>query len=801
MARRKGPRSRSAAGGGFVATRVEVEGREEIKIVELPAFEPVPWDAGAALHVVGTRVPRRDALEKITGRATYTADLERPGMLHAAIVRATVARGHVTRLDLAPALAIPGVRDAIADGDAPGIDAASGVPLFGPTVSYAGQPIAAVCADTLDLARRGAAAVVVEYATAPHVVSPEEALSAGSPRVRDKGNIASGRPRVAQRGDVDAALARADVVVRREYRTPVALHTALEPHGAVAEWEGDHLVLWESTQGIFSTRADLAAALELPLNRVRVIHEHMGGGFGAKNGASTNAYVAALLARRTGRPVRCINDREGEQLDSGNRPATIQRVTIAARRDGRLTALVNDAVIPLGIDGWLGGPGKIFHELYSCPNVRTTETFVYTNTGAMSSFRAPGHVEGAFALECALDTLARTIGHDPLELRLINYAERNEEKKREYSSKMLRECYERLRGAGSGVRESPAHPMTTDSAGAPLAPLPAPRARGSGFASQIWSTGGGPPAYALVRLNPDGTVDVVSGTQELGTGSRTVFAQIAAEALGARVEDVRVVLGDTERTPYTGNSWGSMTVPSVGPAVRMAAEDARAQLLQAAAGILQVEPDRLAARDSVVRVARSKRSITFAEIGERIGDVMIIGRGSRGPNPDGITLASFGAQRADVEVDTETGIVRVLRISAVHDVGRVINPTLAESQVEGGILQGVGYALFEERVLDHSLGVPLNPTMHDYKVPTLADAPEIDVTLLDVPDPVANHTGARGLAEPPIIPTAPAIANAVVDAIGAEITELPITPWRVLEAIRRRDASPGSPGTASPSGR
>jgi xanthine dehydrogenase YagR molybdenum-binding subunit len=554
-------------------------------------------------------------------------------------------------------------------------------------------------------------------------------------------------------------------------------------------------VLWESTQGIFNTRSDLAAALELPLNRVRVIHEHMGGGFGAKNGASTNAYIAALLARRTGRPVRCINDREGEQLDSGNRPATIQQVTVAARRDGRLTALVNDAVIPLGIDGWLGGPGKIFHELYSCPNVRTSETFVYTNAGAMSSFRAPGHVEGAFALESALDALARTLDLDPLEIRIINYAERNEEKKREYSSKRLRECYERLRGA------SPTHPMTTAPAGAPLSPLPAGRALGSGFASQSWSTGGGPPAYALVRLNPDGSVDVMSGTQDLGTGSRTVFAQIAAEALGARVEDVRVVLGDTERTPYTGNSWGSMTVASVGPAVRMAAEDARAQLLQAASGILDVAPEMLAARDSVIRVARSKRSITFAEIGERIGDVMIIGRGSRGPNPDGITLASFGAQRADVEVDVETGVVRVLRISAVHDVGRVINPTLAESQVEGGILQGTGYALFEERVLDESLGIPLNPTMHDYKVPTLADAPRIDVTLLDVADPVANHTGARGLAEPPIIPTAPAIANAVTNAIGAEITELPITPWRVLEAIRRRDASPDSPDRASPSGR
>jgi xanthine dehydrogenase YagR molybdenum-binding subunit len=304
-----------------------------------------------------------------------------------------------------------------------------------------------------------------------------------------------------------------------------------------------------------------------------------------------------------------------------------------------------------------------------------------------------------------------------------------------------------------------------------------------------------------VRLNPDGTADVLTGTQDLGTGSRTVFAQIAAESLGARVEDVRVVLGDTERTPYTGNSWGSMTVASVGPAVRMAAEDARRQLLDAAAGLLEVPAERLQTRDSVVRVTGARRSMTFAEIGGAIGEVMIIGRGSRGPNPDGVTLASFGAQMAEVEVDPETGIVRVLRIVAVHDVGRVINPTLAEGQLEGGILQGLGYALFEERVLDVSLGVPLNPTMHDYKIPTLADGPVIEASLLDVADTVANHTGARGLAEPPIIPTAPAIANAVANAIGVEITELPITPWRVLEAIRRRDAAPDSPDRASRSGR
>jgi xanthine dehydrogenase YagR molybdenum-binding subunit len=299
------------------------------------------------------------------------------------------------------------------------------------------------------------------------------------------------------------------------------------------------------------------------------------------------------------------------------------------------------------------------------------------------------------------------------------------------------------------------------------------------MASQIWGGGGGPPAYATVTIHSDGTVDVLSGTQDLGTGARTILAQIAAEALGARFEDVRTILGDTERTPFASNSWGSITTSSVGPAVRMAAEDARARLAEAAAGILGVDPAQLHVAGSVMR-APDGRSLTFAQIAEQLGDVMIIGNGSRGPNPDGMAIATFGAQFAEVEVNVETGVVRVLRIVAAHDAGRIINPLLAEGQLEGGILQGLGYALFEERVMDARLGVSLNPTTHDYKVPTQSDVPRIEAFFVGVADTLANHTGAKGLAEPPIIPTAPAIANAVADALGREVNEIPLTPWRLL---------------------
>lgn len=755
----------SRDGKRFVATKVEVEGREETRVVELPDFEPAPWTAHTELEVVGQCVPRMDALEKVTGRAVYTADVRRGAMLYAAIVRAPVAHGRLVALDLGPSLAVPGARAMLTAEDVQGVRC-DGAPLFDASIRYAGQPLAAVCADSQDDADRAAAAAIVRIESEPHAVTIQQALAPGAPRVRAKGNTSKNSPRLATRGDVEAGLREADVVIRREYHTPCALHTAMEPHGAVAEWVGEHVTVWESTQGIFNTRSDVAQAFGLKLTQVRVIKEYMGGGFGAKNGAHSSTYIAVALARKTGAPVRCVLTREAEQVDSGNRSSTVQRVTIGARRDGTITAIQLEAEIAMGVSGWFAGPGRIYAELYACPNVRIAETFVYTHTGAMASFRAPGHVEGAFGLECAMDALARELGIDPLDLRRRNYATHDQEKGRAYSAKQLDRCYEEgakrfgwgRRGGGSGRLR-----------------------HGRGMASVAWGAGGGPPAYATVRVNPDGTVDVLTGSQDLGTGARTVFAQIAAEAIGAKVSDVRTVLGDTERLPYTSNSWGSATTASVGPAVRMAAEDAKRKLLDAAAAILDVPASTLRARDSAIH--GGPRTITFAELGEELGDIMILGHGSRGPNPENTAMLSFAAQFAEVEVDVETGSVRVLRIVAAHDGGRIINPRLAESQLEGGILQGIGFALYEERLLDAALGLPLNPTMHDYKVPGMADLPRIEAFFIPGADTIANHTGAKGIAEPPIIGIAPAIANAVTDAIGVEVTELPLTPWRVLAAI------------------
>jgi len=791
----------------FIATTIEVEGREEAKVVEIPDRTLSPWTADQQLNVVGKPVRRVDAPEKVTGSAVYTSDRTARGLLHAVLVRSTIPHGRAVRIDLEPARAVRGFVDAIVFDDLPKDGKpirAGGVRFLDPGISYAGHPLACVCADSMRAARAAAHAVRIEYEPAPFAATAARATEPGAPPVRPKGgNISRSSPMVCARGDADQGLAEADVVIRGQYRTPSALHSAMEPHGAVCEWHGDQLTVYEGTQGIFAVRDEVATALGIPRSRVRVVMDHMGGGFGAKNHAAAHTYAAAILARRTGRPVRCVLERAAEQSDTGHRaPSTID-VTLGAKRDGRLTAILVEAVVDQGISGWEASVTKIFHELYACPNVRTTETFAYTNTHAMAAFRGPGHTEGAFALERSMDELARDLGMDPLELRLRNYADHDQEKSRPWSGGDLRRCLEEgarrfgwnwgsnwgqtpiSNGSNWGqtrisTEETSHTPQPGNSA---LTPIPARIRRGFGLAAQVWPAGGGPPAYATVRIHPDGSIDVLTGTQDLGTGARTIFAQVAAEALGARVEDVRVVLGDTERTPFAPNSWGSMTTPSVAPAVRMAAEEAHERLLEAASEILGIAPECLTIRDGMIIPSAGAPAVPIAEITRKLGEVTITGNGSRGPNERGVGLMTFGAQFAEVEVDTWTGVVRVIRLTAVHDVGRVINPLLARSQLEGGIIQGLGFALFEERVIDERLGLPLNAGLHDYKVPTMADIPEIDASCLDAVDTVANPVGARGLAEPPIIPTAPAIANAVADALGVAVYEIPLTPWRILAAF------------------
>jgi len=494
----------------------------------------------------------------------------------------------------------------------------------------------------------------------------------------------------------------------------------------------------------------------------------MGGGFGSKNEAGDHTYVAAELAKRTGRPVRCALTRREENVATGNRNSTIQRLTAAARSDGTLVALVGDYVNATGWDGWpapTDGPMKM---LYDCENVRTVLSPAKINTPPMRAFRAPGFVEGTFGLECLLDELAARLDIDPLELRRRNYAHSTDD--RPFSSKNLMECYRRaephwqrraeVRGRSEG-----------------------PWKRGVGLASQIWYGGGGPPSYAWVRVGSDGRATVITAMQDIGTGTATAMTQIAAEELGLPLERVELVLGDSARGPYASISAGSSTTPSMGPAVRSAAADAARQIIEIAAQRYDRETRILSLKDGKI-VSSEGGSWRIEDVVGLLEDAQILGKGARGPNPAGMQVLTFGVQVAEVAVDVETGEIRVERVAAIHDVGRVINPLGASSQVEGGIIQGIGHTLSEDRLLDPASGITLNQTLDAYRLPTIADVPEIVSELLDIPDEHLTNLGSKGLGEPPIVPVAAAIANAIRDATGADVRSLPISREEMLRALR-----------------
>jgi len=735
----------------LIRTEKEVEGQysEQWIVVEEDALDQ--WPAGPR-ETVGQPATRIDGHERATGKALYTADLVFPGLLQAAVLRSPHARARVKRLDLAGAADAPGVRAAVGPDDT---DVLTREP------SYQGAPVAAVAADSFAEARAALAEIRVEWEQLDALIDPEEAV---------RRNQLHDSARRYERGDAERAIAEADVVVEGEYRTQTVLHNAMETHQSICRWLGDTLEVYTSTQYIWGVRDSVASKLGLPPDKVRVVCEFMGGGFGAKNSPGDYTFIAETLSRKTGRPVRCALTRREENLASGNRNATVQRLRIGARTDGTLTALDGEFVNAIGWTGFNGPTYGPMEMLYRCDNVRTVTWGAKLNTPPNAAFRAPGFVEGTFALECALDELAARLEMDPLELRRRNYADSDLVDGRPFSSKNLRECY---------ARAEP-HWARRDEVRA--------RSKGSwkhgvGLASQIWYGGGGPPSYAWVRLGSDGRATVITAMQDIGTGTRGAMAQIAAEELGLPLDRVEVSLGDSARGPFASISAGSSTTPSMGPAVRAAAADAGRQIIEIATQRYHLE-ERVLSLEGGHVVSADGGSWPLEEVTGLLEDAQILGKGARGPNPAGMRVLTFGVQVAEVAVDVETGEVRVDRIAAIHDVGRVINPLGARSQVEGGIIQGLGHTLSEERLLDPATGTILTQTLDAYRLPTIADVPEIVCELLDIPDEHLTNLGSKGLGEPPIVPTAAAIANAIRDATGAELHSLPITRDEMLRALR-----------------
>ena len=637
-------------------------------------------------------------------------------------------------------------------------------------------------------ARDALRAIDVTYEVLPFTSDERTALDPKSQRVHEGGNQV-GKTDTYTRGDVDQGFAEADVVLEQHYRTACEIHTPMEPHGCAANWEGNRLTLWESTQGVYAVQKTVAEILDMPLSRVRVIGNYMGGGFGSKLQPGKYTIIAALLARMTGRPVRMFLSREETFLAVGNRPPTNMTLKAGVKKDGTLTAfdftcIGSGGAYPAGgaiVVDWL------IRDLYTCPNVRTAATDVYINAGPARAFRAPGHPQGAWALEQMMDALADAVGMDPVDLRLKNIPLFSQARKGSppYTTTGFAQCLNE--GAKAfGWREARHRTANADNK--------YPVRRGVGMAGALWASGDGrPPATIILKLFADGSVNLNMGASDIGTGTKTVMALVVAEELGVTPDAVQIEHADTGTTQFATPSGGSKTVPTEAPAVRAAAVSVKQQLLEMAARKLKVEAAELRLTPgSVVSKSDPSKKIDIDRIpGLRMAGV-VVGIGTRDPNPENRVVNPFAAQFCEVEVDTRTGEVRIVRFLGAHDSGRVMSRLTYDNQVFGGITMGIGLAMTEARVLDgNQTGRMVNRNWHDYKVPTALDVPGDMVSLpIDIPDDEANTTGAKGLGEPVTIPTAATVANAVYNATGLRITETPIDPIRLcrLLAATRKEA-------------
>jgi xanthine dehydrogenase YagR molybdenum-binding subunit len=747
---------------------------------ETPAT-PAPW---TDTRVVGQPIVRVDAYDRVSGSAIYPSDVVLPDMLHVALLTCPHAHAMVKKVDTSKAERMPGVRLVLKDGtpgtDVPWFGERDGQPvsrLFDPHCRYDGEEVAAVAADTIHQAWDAVRAIQVEYDVRDSVVDVEDAVKPGAPQVRDRGNaIPPGKPY--ERGDVAAALKTADATVEYVFHTPCALQTPIEPHGCVVKWDGPRLTVWESTQGVYGVQGEVARALKLPLANVRVIGHYVGGGFGSKLNSGKYSVLAAIAAKKTGRPVRLFLTREQVLRSMGNRPANTITIKAGAKKDGTLVALSQKAVGTGGAysEGGTGAIDIIARDLYKCSNVRCENENVYVNAGPERPFRAPGHPQAAWAIEIALDALAAKLGMDPVEFRLKNITETSQLRGNiPYTTTGFARCL--IEGAKAfGWNEARAR-----------VPAAGHLKRGVGVAGGTWVAGnGGPPATAIVKLFADGSAHLNMGASDIGCGTKTWAAQIVAEELGVPIDRISIEHADTATTQFTTPSGGSKTVPSDGPAIRSAAFEVKQQLLEMASEHLKVPAADLQLQGGeVVSTSDPAKKVALGRIPKFGRRQLIVGVGYRGPNPEGKSVTPFAAQFAEVEVNTRTGAITVLRFLAAHDSGRVLNPLMFRNQVFGGVTMGIGFGLTEERILDRGqLGKLLTANLHDYKVPTALDAPADKVcVVIDPNDHECNNTGAKGVGEPATIPTAPAIANAVYHATGLRLLDAPMSPARVLDAL------------------
>ncbi|TFH00609.1 MAG: xanthine dehydrogenase family protein molybdopterin-binding subunit, partial [Calditrichales bacterium] len=638
-------------------------------------------------------------------------------------------------------------------------------------VRFAGQEILALAAENAQQAEEAAKLIKIDYTELPFVVDLDKAMAADAPAVFSKAdeptptmaNIKPARIYPDKGGplEVDQLLKSSHQVVEATYRTQVQTHSPMETHGVVAHWKEDELTVWASTQGTFNVRDDIADYFNIPKSKIRVITKFMGGGFGSKLKADIYSMLAVKLSREAGRPVRLMLSRKEDHLATGNRPDSLQTVTIGADKAGKITAIKLKSFGTPGVGGGAGtsGPAKF---IYDAEKIYTEESDVYTNAGPAAPFRAPGHPQGAFALEQAIDEMAYRLGMDPLEFRKQNTLS-DKVRQVEYRYGAERAGWNKRNpkaGSGSGVIRS-----------------------GLGVANSLWYYIYMPGSHVSLNVNDDGSVNLLSGVQDIGSGIVTPMAMIVAEELGLSPADINVTIGDTAfgLAPASG---GSQTTSGLTPAVRNAAWTARQRILDIVASELKCEIKDLSIADGKIYISQQPESgLTWKEACKKIRRGEFTVSGDRGPDyyePERFKIS--GVQFADVDVDTGTGSISVKRVVAIHDCGRPMDRLTLENQINGGIIQGISYALFENRQLDRNTGRMVNPNMEMYKIAGSMDIPEIETYVVDL-NLAQSSTGAIGIGEPATVPTSAAIANAVYHAIGVRIRELPMTPARVLAAL------------------
>ncbi|MGW6359678.1 xanthine dehydrogenase family protein molybdopterin-binding subunit [Streptomyces sp. NPDC055092] len=735
---------------------------------------------------IGQPLDRVDGRHKVSGGAHYSADIQLDGLAYAVIVGARVASGRITGFDTTEALEAAGVVKILTHENLPKIatqppliPSLAGMPAPGQTffpmqdgtISYEGQPVAVVVADTLERAQAAAALVRVAYEETPSVTTLEQGRDQAYEPKAIFGGLVPGRN---QRGDVEAGLAQADVRVDATYTYAANNHNPIEPSATTAVWDGGQLTLWDATQGVAATQLTVAALLGLTPSKVRVISHFVGGSFGCKAMIWAHPALAAMAARETGRPIKLSLTREQMFTSVGHREEQEQHLTLGASSDGRLTALRHHKLSPTShFDEWAEPSLGVAGQIYGCPNYEGVYRLFRANTMTPTFMRAPGEATGMYALECAMDDLAAQLGMDPMELRLRNHTDTDPTTGNPWSSSGLKECYERGARRFGWERRNPELRSHRD--GNWLI--------GYGMATAAYPVyNPNNPQRARARLYSDGTAVIQAATPDFGTGVATVMTQVAADALGIPVERCRFEGGDTT-LPTIAAAVGSSGAGMISAAVHTAATNLRDQLVAQATADSQsplhgADPSTVVVQDG--RMALSDRpdvGESYAELLHRnfLPDVEAGGAWSPSPHANNYGMMTFGAQFAEVAVDPDLGVIRVRRMVGAFAPGRVLNSKTARSQLMGGMLWGLSQALLEANFMDPRRGRWVASSLGEYLVPVNADAPEVEVELVEVDDQIVNPLGVKGVGEVGQVGAAAAIANAVHHATGRRIRKMPIT--------------------------